>query len=230
MSLDSIWLMWHNVQLHLAIFYPTCTKFLRATLLYIVHIIIPTIVHALSCQKGFLVHRSSSPEKFNYRANTYYELILEAIKLLCITAGSSQSVSLFQFIETVAIKIPSKWRRVGVAFGLSQSQIDAIEKQRLADPLGCHSDVFSLWQQLSIHQQPVSWTALVTVLCSQSVGEEHLAEFIQQTFVGNDEYCQPTCQLMIVHTLLFSQQTSWFLLLSCCWTVIHTLHWSVRRN
>ena len=104
--------------------------------------------------------------------------------LLCVTAGGSEGLSLFQFIESVATQIPSKWKRVGVAFGISQSQIDAIERQRLADPVGCFSDVFSLWQQLSTPQQPVSWTVLVNVLRSRSVGEEDLASFLEETFIG----------------------------------------------
>ena len=95
-------------------------------------------------------------------------------------------MSLFQFIESVAIKIPSKWKRVGVALGLTQQQIDSIEKLRLSDPIGCFSEVFTLWQQQSIPQQPVSWTTLVTVLRCQSVGEEALADFLQQRFVGNE--------------------------------------------
>ena len=40
---------------------------------------------------------------------------------------TGDTVSLFQFMENVAVKIPSKWKRVGVAFGLNQSQIDAID-------------------------------------------------------------------------------------------------------
>lgn len=92
-------------------------------------------------------------------------------------------MSLFQFMESVATKIPSKWKRVGVALGLNQSQIDAIEKRRLADPLDCFSDVFNYWQQLYTPYQPVSWSTLVTVLRTQYVGEESLADFIQKNFV-----------------------------------------------
>ena len=95
-------------------------------------------------------------------------------------------MSLFQFIESVAIKIPSKWKSVGIALGLTQTQIDAIEELRLADPIGCFSEVFTLWQQLSTPQQSVSWTTLIIVLRSQSVGEEALADFLQQRFVGNE--------------------------------------------
>ena len=78
-----------------------------------------------------------------------------------------------------------KWRRVGGALGLCQAQLDAIEKRHLAIPLECFTDVFSYWQQLTTPQQPVDWTTLVTVLCSQHVDEELLADFIQETFIGN---------------------------------------------
>ena len=95
-----------------------------------------------------------------------------------------------------------------MALGLNQSQIDGIEKQQLADPIDCYSDVYRRWQQLSTPQKPVSWTTLMTVLRSRTVGEDHLANFIQQTFVGNNEYNLSACQLMIAHTLLCSQQNS----------------------
>ena len=97
-------------------------------------------------------------------------------------------MSLFQFTESVAIKIPSKWKKVGVALGLTLAQIDAIEELRVADPIGCFSEVFTHWQQMSTLQQPVSWTTLVTVLRSQYVGEERLADFLHKTFVGNNKY------------------------------------------
>ena len=96
---------------------------------------------------------------------------------------AGDTVSLFQFMENVAIKIPSKWKRVGVAFGLNQSQIDAIEKHRLADAIECFSDVFKYWQETSTHKQPANWASLISVLRSNYVGEERLAEYIQETFM-----------------------------------------------
>ena len=108
------------------------------------------------------------------------------LSLLHYITGGSDGVSLFQFIEHVAVKIPLKWKSVGVALGLSQSQIDAIERQWLTNPLNSYSDVFSYWQQLSTTWQPVSWNALANVLRSRTVGEESLADFIQKAFVGNN--------------------------------------------
>ena len=102
---------------------------------------------------------------------------------LCCTYTDDDTVSLFQFMETVATEIPSKWKRLGVAFGLNQSQIDAIEKRRLADPIECFSDVFHHWQQTSTPQKPANWSSLVRVLCSRYVGEERLAEYVQNTFL-----------------------------------------------
>ena len=88
-------------------------------------------------------------------------------------------------MESVATVIPDKWKRVGMALGLSQAQINAINKHHLADPLDCFAEVFHLWQQLSTSQQPVNWTTLVTVLCSRTVGEEHLADNLQEHFIDN---------------------------------------------
>ena len=88
-------------------------------------------------------------------------------------------------MESVATVIPDKWRRVGVTIGLSQAQVNAIDAQHRGDPLDCFAEVFHLWQQLSTPQQPVSWTTLVTVLRSCTVGEEHLAGVLQEHFIDN---------------------------------------------
>ena len=90
---------------------------------------------------------------------------------------AGDTVSLFQFMENVAVKIPSKWKRVGVAFGLNQSQIDAIEKASF-HAIECFSDVFKYWQETSTHKQPANWASLVSVLCSNYVGEKRLAKYI----------------------------------------------------
>ena len=91
------------------------------------------------------------------------------------------TVSLFQFMEAVASKIPAKWRIVGVSLGISTSILDGIEKHRRGNCLECFSDVFTCWQQQSTPQSPANWTALVNVLRSNSVGEEELSDTIQNT-------------------------------------------------
>ena len=93
------------------------------------------------------------------------------------------TVSKFQFLEAVAIKIPNKWRRVGLCLGIGSSILDGIEKHRRGDPLECFSDVFTCWQQQSTPQSPANWATLVTVLRSNYVGEEALSYAIQNTFM-----------------------------------------------
>ena len=88
-------------------------------------------------------------------------------------------------MESVATVIPDKWKRVGVALGISQAQINAIDAQHRGDSLNCFAEVFHLWQQLSTPQQPVSWSTLVTVLNSRTVQEESLASFLQENFINN---------------------------------------------
>ena len=101
---------------------------------------------------------------------------------LFVCAGTN-TISRFQFMETVASKIPSKWKRVGVSLGIDQSQLDAINMHRLGDPLECFSDVFTCWQQQSTPQSPANWAALGTVLRSNYVGENILGDSIQNEFM-----------------------------------------------
>ena len=117
-------------------------------------------------------------------------------------------MSLFQFMETVASAIPDKWKRVGLALGLNQEHISGIDAENGGNCLKCFAEVFNLWQQLSTRQQPVSWTTLVTVLRSQHVDEECLANNIEKTFIGNNEYCLCSSDPVIVGTFLCSKQNS----------------------
>ena len=102
--------------------------------------------------------------------------------ILFVCAGTD-TVSLFQFMESVASKIPSKWKRVGVSLGISMGVLDGIDLHRRGDPLECFSDVFTYWQQQSTPQSPANWATLVTVLRSNYVGEEELSDTIQNTFM-----------------------------------------------
>ena len=105
------------------------------------------------------------------------------IILLCVYTGDV--VSLFQFNECVASKIPNKWRRVGVALGLSQALIDAIDDHHRGEFFKCFSDIFKYWQNESTPERPANWATLISVLRSNTVGEEALAEHIQSTLIGD---------------------------------------------
>ena len=107
-------------------------------------------------------------------------------KVVCniFAVGDSQEVSLFLFMEHVASKIVSKWRRVGIALKLDMSLLDAIEDQRRGRAFDCFSEVYKYWQQQSSPERPVNWASIVAALRSQSVGEERLADVIEATFMN----------------------------------------------
>ena len=94
-------------------------------------------------------------------------------------------VSLLQFTECVASKIPDKWRRVGVALGLSQALINAIDDHHRGEFFKCFSDVFKYWQNESTPERPANWATLINVLQSHIVEEKALAAQIQSTFIGD---------------------------------------------
>ena len=116
----------------------------------------------------------------NFRKTTVY------VYTFATVAGASHEISLFQFTESVAAVIPDKWRRVGLALGLTQTQLNAIDYQHRGEPIGMFAEVFSMWQQLATpDNNPVKWSTLVRVLKSRTVGEETLAESIQSKFIDN---------------------------------------------
>ena len=98
---------------------------------------------------------------------------------------TGDGVSLFQFNEYVASKIPDKWRQVGVALGLSQALINAIDDCHRGEFFKCFSDVFKYWQSESTPERPANWATLISVLRSSTVGEKVLAEHIQSTLIGD---------------------------------------------
>ena len=61
--------------------------------------------------------------------------------------GNSDEVSLFMFMENVSPMILDKWKRIGIAVGVSQAQINAIDAQHCGDTLNCFAEIFTCWQQ-----------------------------------------------------------------------------------
>ena len=96
---------------------------------------------------------------------------------------TKNEVSLLQFMETVASKIPDKWYSVGIALGLTKAQLNAINIHHCGDPCLCFSDVHDHWQRHSTSQQPANWASLATTLRCDIVGENALAELIQEKFM-----------------------------------------------
>ena len=92
------------------------------------------------------------------------------------------AVSFIQFMDTVATEIPSKWKRICVAVGMSQSHIDEVDNYCRGKSFDCFCDAFKHWQDASTPEQPANWASLVTVLHSRIVGEA-LAKRIQKTFM-----------------------------------------------
>ena len=65
----------------------------------------------------------------------------------CYTICVGDAVSFIQFMDTVATEIPSKWKRIGVAVGMSQSQIDEVDNYRHGKSFDCFCVAFKHWQQ-----------------------------------------------------------------------------------
>ena len=94
-------------------------------------------------------------------------------------AGDYQKISIFQFMEIVAYKIPSMWMDFGMHVCIPFSVMKSIEHHRHFNDLECFADVYDYWQQMSTPHQPATWSSVVCIL--RDIDENELAHFIQET-------------------------------------------------
>lgn len=88
-------------------------------------------------------------------------------------------MSIFQFMEIVAYKIPCEWLNFGLHVDLFYPLLESIGHHRRFNGLECFADVYDYWQQMSIPHQPATWSSVVCVL--RSMDKNELADFIQET-------------------------------------------------
>lgn len=94
-------------------------------------------------------------------------------------------VSLVEFLNSVASKIPNKWKLVAIALHLPMDTINDIDQKHFGEPRQCFPEVFIFWQRNVVPQSLVNWTTIIDVLRSDLVHENHLAATIQALYIGN---------------------------------------------
>ena len=80
---------------------------------------------------------------------------------------------LHDLMEQVAAKIPAKWRRVGIALNLNQSDLDCLP---VLDCHQCFINIFTTWKNQET--SPYTWLTVLDALNTKQVGETHLAKEI----------------------------------------------------
>ena len=88
-------------------------------------------------------------------------------------------------MNEVAAKIPSKWRDVGLQLGLDHGVLEGIASISVGDTNHCYSNVFTRWKNQNSTTHPYTWSTIVQVLESQTVGEKLLASKIKNELTGH---------------------------------------------
>ena len=80
-------------------------------------------------------------------------------------------------MNEVAVKIPTKWRFVGIELGLQPDQLNAIEVQQNGILALCFSAVFHKWECET--SPPYSWSTIIAALEAPQVSAKHLAKALK---------------------------------------------------
>ena len=88
----------------------------------------------------------------------------------------TSAVTLVDFLNDVAAKIPALWRAVGIQLGLSTEVLDGVGASNLT---AAYERVFALW---SCPPALRTWDMVIMALRSSAVGQHHLAYSLQQKY------------------------------------------------
>ena len=80
------------------------------------------------------------------------------------------------FLEQVAVKVPAKWRMLGLKLGVNTYKLDEIAKQN-QDGVHCLERVLALWKDKA--NSPYTWATVIDALKSPIVGEKSVAEDVE---------------------------------------------------
>ena len=98
--------------------------------------------------------------------------------------STSSSFARCDLLNDLAAKVPDKWKKIGTQLNLTLNQLDAIARCE-HDPIDQCMKMLDWWQRLDSTRRPCSWSTIVTVLRTNAVAEESLADEL------NIKYCHP---------------------------------------
>ena len=84
------------------------------------------------------------------------------------------------FMNRVAIHIPDKWMEIGIQLDIPQGRLEAFRQKHQGDSNRILIDVFSYWEKQP-GDKPKTWSTVINVLKTPSVGEHTLARALEST-------------------------------------------------
>ena len=84
--------------------------------------------------------------------------------------------------ELVTSKVAHKWFPIGIGLGISGEQLEEIRENSDDIPDCCLGNLFYEWELNPHENKPFTWSTLLKVLRSVKVGEESLANKLEEHF------------------------------------------------
>ena len=88
-----------------------------------------------------------------------------------------------KLLAALVPRLSIKWHAIGLGLGLSPQQLEEVQGNRPDDRDGCLKDVLMMWEDNATDDKPYTWATMLDVLRSRKIGEEALANYLQQVFM-----------------------------------------------
>ena len=85
-----------------------------------------------------------------------------------------------EFVNRVAVHIPNKWMEIGIQFEIPHSQLQAFKHECHGECSKILVEIFNYWEKQP-SDKPKTWSTVIDVLRTPSVGEHTLACHLEST-------------------------------------------------
>ena len=85
---------------------------------------------------------------------------------------------LLDLLSKVVAEARDKWELVAVQLDIKPSRIHSIHVVKQGQPIHCYHEIFDMWKNKG--SPPYTWATIIKALRAPSVGEERLANELQE--------------------------------------------------
>ena len=89
-------------------------------------------------------------------------------------------------LNMVAAKAKSSWEQVAVQLKISLGDVDSIRKEKMADAIGCYTEVFKVWQRRG--SPPYTWATIINALRAPAMEQARLAKDLQEWVLRRSQW------------------------------------------
>ena len=85
----------------------------------------------------------------------------------------------YQLLEKIGPRVKAKWIVLGSVLHMDMHELNAIQKENLAECLPCLMKVLHQWENNADTRAPYTWATIIETLKSELMSEEKLAKEVE---------------------------------------------------